>query len=366
MNQAVGAQAFTHGTDIYFGAGKSPAVSDLTAHELTHVVQQTGGVQRQIQRRPTVVPAPFIGGSPFNDSSVTFRPRGGLRVSGTETSSSDFPSGAEGTIQIKAGTKGNVQLHMNVEVFEDNLFINQDWSQSSDASWNVSAAPNGTLTIDSSPMTTVNPRNGSTSQSALQALNPSQGSDFVMVSPVIQGSSATGGISVGVGLETNYPGSFIQKPFRLNIEVTDIQKPQGEVTVGPISVLRTHEVLFERPGQGRVSSTQEGQLIRWYNSLTEVAKEQIQTGAEPMSLEGHASTTGDPARNRELSNQRTEEVRRILGQYAGSKAIFQSRSVGEYQSGTGDNVESAEERKVVISVLEQAENPAGTIPGSAP
>ena len=47
MNQAVGAQAFTHGSDIYFGAGKSPSVSDLTAHELTHVVQQTGGVQRQ-------------------------------------------------------------------------------------------------------------------------------------------------------------------------------------------------------------------------------------------------------------------------------------------------------------------------------
>jgi outer membrane protein OmpA-like peptidoglycan-associated protein len=167
-------------------------------------------------------------------------------------------------------------------------------------------------------------------------------------------------------METNYPGSFIQKPFRLNIEVTDIQEPQGEVTVGPISVLRTHEVLFERPGQGKVSSTQEGQLIRWYNSLSEAAKEQIQSGAEPMSLEGHASTTGNPARNRELSNQRMEEARRILGQYAGSQAIFHSRSVGEYQSSTDDNVESAEERKVVISVLEQAENPAGTIPGSAP
>ena len=45
LNQAVGAQAFTHGQDIYFGAGKSPEVSDLTAHELTHVVQQTGGKQ---------------------------------------------------------------------------------------------------------------------------------------------------------------------------------------------------------------------------------------------------------------------------------------------------------------------------------
>jgi len=45
MNKDLGAQAFTHGHDIYFGAGKSPTISDLTAHELTHVVQQTGAVR---------------------------------------------------------------------------------------------------------------------------------------------------------------------------------------------------------------------------------------------------------------------------------------------------------------------------------
>ena len=43
MNQAIGAQAFTHGTDVYYGAGSSPTNLELTAHELTHVVQQTGG-----------------------------------------------------------------------------------------------------------------------------------------------------------------------------------------------------------------------------------------------------------------------------------------------------------------------------------
>jgi len=42
MNLDVKAQAFTHGTDIYFGADHSPTNSELTAHELTHVVQQTG------------------------------------------------------------------------------------------------------------------------------------------------------------------------------------------------------------------------------------------------------------------------------------------------------------------------------------
>jgi hypothetical protein len=49
MNKALGAQAFAHGSDLYFRAGEyNPGSSDgkrLLAHELTHVVQQTGGVQ---------------------------------------------------------------------------------------------------------------------------------------------------------------------------------------------------------------------------------------------------------------------------------------------------------------------------------
>ncbi|PZV14292.1 MAG: hypothetical protein DCF22_09195 [Leptolyngbya sp.] len=48
MNRKLEAQAFTHDSDIYYGSGKSPGNNDLTAHELTHVVQQTGAaVQRQ-------------------------------------------------------------------------------------------------------------------------------------------------------------------------------------------------------------------------------------------------------------------------------------------------------------------------------
>src|SRR4028119_944691 len=48
MNRQLGAQAFTHGSNIYYGGGKGPGNNDLTAHELTHVVQQTGGaVQRK-------------------------------------------------------------------------------------------------------------------------------------------------------------------------------------------------------------------------------------------------------------------------------------------------------------------------------
>jgi hypothetical protein len=53
MNKELGAQAFAHGSDIYFGAGKSPGNNELTAHELTHVVQQTGRVPDQpLQLKP--------------------------------------------------------------------------------------------------------------------------------------------------------------------------------------------------------------------------------------------------------------------------------------------------------------------------
>lgn len=51
MNQHLGAQAFTHGKDVYFNAGKfNPENSGgkhLLAHELTHVVQQGGDAVRQ-------------------------------------------------------------------------------------------------------------------------------------------------------------------------------------------------------------------------------------------------------------------------------------------------------------------------------
>ncbi len=53
MNQELAAQAFTHGRDVYFGAGKSPEKDLLTAHELTHVVQQTGAIlpSRDLQKQ---------------------------------------------------------------------------------------------------------------------------------------------------------------------------------------------------------------------------------------------------------------------------------------------------------------------------
>jgi hypothetical protein len=54
MNNSLQAKAFTLGNDIYFNDGQYQPGSDsgkrLLAHELTHVIQQNGRVERQIQR----------------------------------------------------------------------------------------------------------------------------------------------------------------------------------------------------------------------------------------------------------------------------------------------------------------------------
>jgi hypothetical protein len=56
MSKELHAQAFTHGQDIYLGTGRYDPETDagkrLLAHELTHVVQQTGSEQARIQRWP--------------------------------------------------------------------------------------------------------------------------------------------------------------------------------------------------------------------------------------------------------------------------------------------------------------------------
>mgnify|MGYP001336248637 CR=1 FL=1 len=58
MNKELGAQAFTHGKDVYFNSGKyrpeSTEGKRLLAHELTHVVQQgNGGHQKKnVQKSP--------------------------------------------------------------------------------------------------------------------------------------------------------------------------------------------------------------------------------------------------------------------------------------------------------------------------
>lgn len=70
LNRDLGARAFTQGSDIFYGAGHAPGNDALTAHELTHVVQQTGGSKYSgfgpISARfgPAPIQCSFIGSYP--------------------------------------------------------------------------------------------------------------------------------------------------------------------------------------------------------------------------------------------------------------------------------------------------------------
>lgn len=110
----IDALAYTAGRDIVFAAGRydtaSAAGQRLLAHELAHVVQQTGGASRTIQRQP----APDIGSESFQLSP--FRPDdpradasplvasalGSTVLDGFATGSAAIPKGGDDTLRFVA------------------------------------------------------------------------------------------------------------------------------------------------------------------------------------------------------------------------------------------------------------------------
>ena len=67
MNREIGARAFTHGQDIYLGEGQTDLESargkQLLAHELTHVVQQSGRQSLAASRIQRLTKLALLGGS---------------------------------------------------------------------------------------------------------------------------------------------------------------------------------------------------------------------------------------------------------------------------------------------------------------
>lgn len=349
--RAIGARAFTVGNDVFFGRGQyTPGTregKELLAHELAHVIQQRERRVRpsRIQRRETKVPLPFLGGSPLNDSAVTFHPSGSVWIEGSKASTSSFPDQSSGTVQIPADSEGIVRIYMRTDVFADNMFINESWTQVFWQDWRVKAAADGALTITQAG-STINPPDKSYSPDfSLAEINPSQGADFVRINPRFQGPQMARGVSVGVGIETTSPTPSVSRPFTLHIEVTDVREPAE-----PTREQHWWIVYFEQPGQDRVSSAQERQLIQWFEGLDPDLKNQIRNGQTPVHVAGYASTTGPTQSNRKLANARASAVDRILRQYVGSDVVVRTRALGEYQATTEDEVESREERRVEIVV----------------
>ncbi len=74
MNQALNSHAFTHLRNVYFGAGNAPGMNSLTAHELTHVLQQekvtVASSDAQAIRRDNKVDQPDLKNAPQNNDAA--------------------------------------------------------------------------------------------------------------------------------------------------------------------------------------------------------------------------------------------------------------------------------------------------------
>jgi hypothetical protein len=113
MNRELGAQAFAVGNDIYFNEGKYSPNSDsgkhLLAHELTHTVQQNGGIDRKIQKyshedcdettdlRPHIWPANHIA-STMVDNSIAALTASTISATTTTLLDNHFNSHSASTI----------------------------------------------------------------------------------------------------------------------------------------------------------------------------------------------------------------------------------------------------------------------------
>lgn len=110
-------------------------------------------------------------------------------------------------------------------------------------------------------------------------------------------------------------------------------------------------VYFAPPGSDRLREGDEQRLARWVLSLAPALRRSVESGQSPIRVDGYASTTQPAAANRELSRRRAERVAQLLRDLLGPGARLEVRAFGEYLAGTPDRVESAQERRVVITVL---------------
>lgn len=92
----LGARAFTHGRDVFFGAGHAPGDNELTAHELAHVVQQSGG-------GPGLSAAPLAIQRDLIDDAALSNGRMRVDLRTEDGSAADGHRGLDGWIRFEPG-----------------------------------------------------------------------------------------------------------------------------------------------------------------------------------------------------------------------------------------------------------------------
>ncbi|HEX5205508.1 DUF4157 domain-containing protein [Paractinoplanes rhizophilus] len=323
-----------------------------------------------IQRKATEMSLDFLA----SGSDVTFTPDG-LAFSPATSKNidyTDFPDGFNGEVRIDAGTTAVVRIGMRIHIFEDNWIINERLDQKVFVDWTVTAAADGKLTIDPTAKVWRGEPSNKSIRAGLTDIGAKNGPGYVMINPVIASGGGSGGVSMVVGRTENAPSQSVSAPFTLSIGVDNIappKEPTGTVTIGEISMQKTHDVYFPAPkngkGQSAVVNDEITKFAVWYSSLSETTRKRIEKGELAVELSAFTSTTGDVAYNEWLSDQRRDSVEQLLRRRAGRDAkIERSRALGKLDTPTPDQKETAEWRKVVITVFDvmsEGEKPPASV-----
>lgn len=197
LNEALNARAFTTGQDIFFRQGEySPHSSqgkELLAHELTHTVQQAGGIQgklkvsqpgdkseqeadrvalnvlQQLQQANSLanqktltinqqqksllqrlrIPLSGWGDVPeFADSSeMNINPRVLVLSNGREIARRNFADNVRESISLPLGSDIRLQFSADVSVLRDDPIVNNENSWSFQYTWRITVSQRGQLQI---------------------------------------------------------------------------------------------------------------------------------------------------------------------------------------------------------------------------
>ena len=161
--------------------------------------------------------------------------------------------------------------------------------------------------------------------------------------------TAKGGFSFKINSEKNwveFKGYYNPKWIRIK----NPSKPRPIVRR-----ILNHTVYFSPSGSSRVSDKSIQQLRYWLKNIgtnPQAFINRLKAGAEPIQLDGFASTTASISKNQRLARKRAENVQHILRDFVGYNAKINIEIHGELDANTANNVEDSKERKVEIKILD--------------
>jgi outer membrane protein OmpA-like peptidoglycan-associated protein len=400
------ASAYTVGDHIVFAekrlACSAPEGNRLLAHELAHVVQQghrgtpgTHGDGHRLDRKATIEASAWGRGAKLDlDASASFVPRGIARSGPFWAANPQISfvrlEADPGTIKIKAGSRGTLEIAVQSDVFIDNKHVRQFFS----FTWDVEATPRGELRISEIGQYIGNPDDSEPGFSIVSPLGTKEGKDYVALSPTF--ASTTGGTSTstersygfsvgepvgfqhstsfGEGKQTSQPPGMPSMTFTLYITVTDTvpePEPHGKVTIGPIVASSEYRVHFGRDHY-KVTDSEKHKLEHWYfNALTEETRTRLrhdlERAEEKLTITGYADDTGSMEYNSDLAAKRVAQVKPIFKTWGVKDKNIDDAALGESQKpgAPGENpsygtveppakeTEDPERRVVVIEVWDQ-------------